>query len=223
MVDLSLDVRPPQAVFWIGGATCRAWWRQVGLVAPAPPDLGVRLGRAGTARVVFADPLAVLLAADGATPRPAGSGPQVFVGLPHLERAREMLAALAWLGVARVVPVLSARASRASADPARLEALRGTGSVPVDDPVDLPTAIGAAPLWLDPRGTHDLAAAAPAGVQAVLVGPEGGFTPAEQARLEAAGLARRGLGPDILRTQTAVVTAVARLVLGPPQVPRAGV
>jgi len=52
-------------------------------------------------------------------------------------------------------------------------------------------------------------AAGSAGVLAVIVGPEGGFTDAELERAAAAGCELVGLGPRLLRTETAVVVALA--------------
>jgi 16S rRNA (uracil1498-N3)-methyltransferase len=53
-------------------------------------------------------------------------------------------------------------------------------------------------------------AEAPRGPWAVLVGPEGGFAPEEQARLRALPFARAvTLGPRILRADTAAVAALA--------------
>ncbi len=46
----------------------------------------------------------------------------------------------------------------------------------------------------------------------LVVGPEGGLTSAEVASLRAAGATSFGLGPWILRTETAVVAAVSRLL-----------
>ena len=43
----------------------------------------------------------------------------------------------------------------------------------------------------------------------IVVGPEGGFTPAEVARARAAGVAVAGLGPRILRSQTVAPVAAA--------------
>jgi len=44
-----------------------------------------------------------------------------------------------------------------------------------------------------------------------LVGPEGGFTSDEVAAAEAAGAVRIGLGPHVLRVETAAVALAARL------------
>ncbi|MFQ5504340.1 MAG: RsmE family RNA methyltransferase [Planctomycetota bacterium] len=56
----------------------------------------------------------------------------------------------------------------------------------------------------------------------VLVGPEGGFTAAETRILARAGCRTLGLGPQILRTETAALAASALLLLGPPEYPREG-
>ena len=52
----------------------------------------------------------------------------------------------------------------------------------------------------------------------VLVGPEGGFAPDEQAGL-GAGVARLALGPHVLRAETAPIAAAAVLAAGCPVVP----
>ena len=44
-----------------------------------------------------------------------------------------------------------------------------------------------------------------------LVGPEGGFTTEEFAALDAAGIERVGLGPHVLRVETAAIAVAARL------------
>ncbi|KAA5597256.1 16S rRNA (uracil(1498)-N(3))-methyltransferase [Blastochloris sulfoviridis] len=61
-----------------------------------------------------------------------------------------------------------------------------------------------------PGGAPAALAAAPKGPLAVLVGPEGGFDPAERERLAALpGVVRLSLGPRILRADTAAVAALA--------------
>jgi len=98
----------------------------------------------------------------------------------------------------------------------------GRADVPrVDDAVPLAAALadaGGAPdgehprlaLWESSRG-HPLRAALAAAPRRVtlLVGPEGGFAEAEIAQASAAGFAIVGLGPRILRVETAAVVAVA--------------
>jgi len=68
-------------------------------------------------------------------------------------------------------------------------------------------------LWEEARAIplrSALPAAPPAQV-AVLIGPEGGFSEAEAERAAAAGFAPVGLGPRILRAETAAVAAAAIL------------
>ncbi len=70
-------------------------------------------------------------------------------------------------------------------------------------------------LDLDARGSlADIAA--PARQVAVAVGPEGGFGASDWRRLDAAGFARVGLGPRVLRAETAAlaVCAVAQSLWG---------
>ncbi len=52
----------------------------------------------------------------------------------------------------------------------------------------------------------------PRGRVLVAVGPEGGWTDDEVDRLEAHGFARLSLGSRILRTDTAVIALLARLM-----------
>ena len=56
---------------------------------------------------------------------------------------------------------------------------------------------------------HTALAKANPGPWAILIGPEGGFSPAERARLAAAPFVRRvALGPRILRAETAALAAL---------------
>jgi 16S rRNA (uracil1498-N3)-methyltransferase len=67
-------------------------------------------------------------------------------------------------------------------------------------------------ILLDPAAPLGLAQlAAPAGGATLLVGPEGGLTPAERARASAGGFQGVRLGPRILRTETAPLAALAAM------------
>ncbi len=129
------------------------------------------------------------------------------------------------LGVARLVPVLTARTI---VDKLNLERLRahmieaaeqcGRTALPeLAAPVALDVLLGAwdaerALVFADETGGASLATtlarvAAPA---AILIGPEGGFTAEERARIRTLPQARAvSLGPRILRADTAAVAAIA--------------
>jgi 16S rRNA (uracil1498-N3)-methyltransferase len=136
------------------------------------------------------------------------------------------------LGVARIVPVVTARvvarpgAGRADDRQRRWqrvarEAVKQCGRtvVPaVEGPRSLDSVLGEAAAhetaWLlwEGGGTPLAAMAARAGHPRrllLLVGPEGGFTRDERTAAESAGLAPVGLGPRILRAESAGLTAVA--------------
>ena len=68
-------------------------------------------------------------------------------------------------------------------------------------------------VLLDPRAPESLDGAG-AGSWWVVVGPEGGFTPAESARLQAATTVSARLGPSILRIETAALAASSLLLFG---------
>jgi 16S rRNA (uracil1498-N3)-methyltransferase len=141
------------------------------------------------------------------------------------------------LGVSRIFPVTSSRsipqleAMRAIGRRTRWqkiarEAARQCGrtDVPsIEVVTPLPTAMHAVPkdalriiLWEGARGTK-LEQVLPTADQprpvevAVAIGPEGGFSNAEVESAKAAGFVPAGLGPRILRTETASLAALAIL------------
>ena len=79
-------------------------------------------------------------------------------------------------------------------------------------PADLPAAAPDEARWLGAldEPAPSLRAALTAGAMAA-IGPEGDFTPAEYAALRRAGFAPVSLGPNILRTETAALYALAVL------------
>ncbi len=83
-------------------------------------------------------------------------------------------------------------------------------------PLRLIDALDALPADIERRiclpGAED--PPAPAGPAAVLIGPEGGWTPAEVQAALARGCQPMSLGPTVLRAETAVAAALARLYSG---------
>lgn len=74
--------------------------------------------------------------------------------------------------------------------------------------------IDAESRWvLDPQAGAARLPAPASGTGALLVGPEGGFSETERARIAAAGFTPVGLGPRILRIETAAVVGAAAILL----------
>jgi 16S rRNA (uracil1498-N3)-methyltransferase len=123
------------------------------------------------------------------------------------------------IGVARYRLVVTERCIAREISPRRLERLRTIareaaeqserGIVPPIEPpvrlVDLLTP-GSVLLYERHEGARLTQLEAP---DTVLIGPEGGFSPAEVKAAEAAGAALAGLGPRILRSQTVAVAAAS--------------
>ncbi|HKU62522.1 MAG TPA: RsmE family RNA methyltransferase [Gemmatimonadales bacterium] len=128
------------------------------------------------------------------------------------------------LGVTRVVPLETERtagvASRLRAgqiDKLRrvaVEALKQCGAAwacEISEPMSLDRFVAQAPegaRWLADAG-GEAAAALDAAPATIVVGPEGGLTPDEMARLGAAGYRSLVLGPFTLRFETAALAAAA--------------
>lgn len=92
----------------------------------------------------------------------------------------------------------------------------GRNQVPeVHEPITLDAylALSSRPqtLTLEPSAKHSLQSAPVATELALLIGPEGGFSPAEVQRTHAAQCLPVRLGPRVLRTETAALTALAAL------------
>lgn len=130
------------------------------------------------------------------------------------------------LGAARIIPVQSdfTNAERIRRDRLQahaIEAAEQCGATyvpPVDDLQSLSRLLDKWPeeralFWADEATVEGdaapgLAGSAP-GPAAILIGPEGGFSSEERARLAALPFVRRiGLGPRILRADTAAVAAI---------------
>ncbi len=126
------------------------------------------------------------------------------------------------LGIASFNLFVSERCVARDLSPRRLERLRAVareaaeqserGMVPpVAAPIPYAEALSAAApgsvLLFERHDRNRLTAMEPP--PGVFIGPEGGFSPAEVAAAERAGLAIAGLGPRILRSETVAVAACA--------------
>ena len=181
----------------------------------------VRVGRAETE-----------LEADPAS-RPGAAGADaplvLLTAVPRGGRMDFLVQKCCELGVSRIVPVIADR-SVARPEPGRRarwekiarEAARqcGRADVPaVAAPAVLAAALAAPDLparrlVLSPEETgRSLRALLPdRAATALLVGPEGGFAPAEVEAARAAGCAPGSRGPRVLRVETAAIVAVALAV-----------
>jgi 16S rRNA (uracil1498-N3)-methyltransferase len=127
------------------------------------------------------------------------------------------------LGVARLVPVLTQRTIVDRINAERLtahmieaaEQCERTALPSLDPPQKLERLLASWPaerrlLFADESGGAPIAEAAGAGPSAILIGPEGGFTPEEREAIRAVPQAVPvSLGPRILRADTAAVAAVS--------------
>jgi 16S rRNA (uracil1498-N3)-methyltransferase len=151
----------------------------------------------------------------------------LLLGLPDPAAALTALTDATELGVDRIVLVRCARSQAAAPSPARIErTLRasqrqcGRPSPPtVSGPLPLDAALAALTAsdarffaWEALRGQSD-PSTLPLGHPALLlVGPEGGLTDAEADALRAAAFHPLSLGPWTLRTETAALVGLTRLL-----------
>jgi len=134
------------------------------------------------------------------------------------------------LGVARLVPVLSQRSvvrldkthSESKAIHWRAVAVSaceqcGRNRVPAIEPAKPlldylgEPASGTGPKLVFEPDSADAHPAAPGGAAEIAIGPEGGFAPDELEAFRVAGYSQVGLGPRILRAETAAIAAVVWL------------
>jgi 16S rRNA (uracil1498-N3)-methyltransferase len=154
-------------------------------------------------------------------------GVRLFQGECTPERMALVVQKATELGVAEILTVGDGRARRPAAEARQLERLRriaieackqcGRRVLPRTDRTDeLPGAVEGVPAWLLDPGAPPLARLATAGRPPrevwLAVGPEGGFTDEARARAVARGWQPAGLGPRVLRTETAGLVAVSILM-----------
>jgi len=169
------------------------------------------------------------------TPRCPESALRVVLALPPLkgDRMETVIQKATELGVAEIRPVVTARtdaAGRPALQGSRQERWEkvasgaaeqcGRAVVPVIHPTATLDALLAVPfdgrriLFLETPGQPPLVAEKPRPASALaLVGPAGGWEPAESTRILGAGFQPAGLGPRVLRAETAAIAAVTALQL----------
>ncbi|MHB8472957.1 MAG: 16S rRNA (uracil(1498)-N(3))-methyltransferase [Gammaproteobacteria bacterium] len=151
-------------------------------------------------------------------------------GISRAERMDYTIQKAVELGVARIVPVFTARGMvdlRGERLQRRLQHWQGViiGACEQCGRNRVPRLEAAAELgdWLcrvapdslrvvlNHRATDSLRTLAPTSALTLLIGPEGGLEEKEVAQAERAGFVGVRLGPRVLRTETAAVTALAAL------------
>ena len=176
------------------------------------------------ARVVSVGKKAVVVSLESQS-APQEAVPDLWLCAAPLKRGRiDWVAEKACeLGVARFVPVITRRTivDKLNLDRLRahmIEAAEQCGRTALPDmaePVALAALLKAWPedralIFADETGGEHLARLAARAPAAILIGPEGGFTPEERAAIRAVPSALPvSLGPRILRADTAAVAAVA--------------
>ncbi|MFM8893179.1 MAG: RsmE family RNA methyltransferase [Planctomycetia bacterium] len=188
-------------------------------------------GRQWAARVTAIGRDEVALEADAARidPEPPGTLLTLAVALPKGDRQKWMVEKLTALGVHALGPLETTRgvaeapaAARARLDRSVIEACKQCGRntlLTINPPRSLAAVLADAPartriLVAHPGGPPALQPLVPpADAVLALVGPEGGFTAEELSAADAAGAERIGLGPHVLRVETAAVALAARFAV----------
>lgn len=195
-------------------------------------DAGLVDGPRGRARLEAIEPEVVRLSFAWGPPPPVPPPLVLLVGLPRPQTARDILRDATTVGATALHFVLTERSDRAyaastlwrdgewhrllvagaqQAFDTRLPKVRH-GHTLAEACQDLPP--GGTRLALDHyEGTISLGSAADrlAAPAVLAVGPERGWTSADRAMLRTAGFTLAHLGPRVLRTETAVVVALAQL------------
>lgn len=146
--------------------------------------------------------------------QPSTSGPTLVLGLPKREAWESALRQATELGVSAIQPLVTEYAQRSAINAQRAHTLL-VEAAEQSEALNIPTLLPilTLPNWLKTLNQaclwgHARGESMAHGVKAnhVLVGPEGGFSPAEEALLEAhAYIKPTHLPTGILRTDTAVV------------------
>lgn len=174
--------------------------------------------------------VSVTLTQGGAVDRESPLQVVLVQAIPRGDRMDFVIQKATELGVARIVPVLSARSVvrlNESQYESKLDHWRGVATsaceqcgrnrIPnIDTPLELLNHLGEpsgiAQRWmLDPESQSTARTREPFTEVEVTIGPEGGFSPEELDAMRIAGLQGIRLGPRVLRTETAALAALTFL------------
>jgi 16S rRNA (uracil1498-N3)-methyltransferase len=152
---------------------------------------------------------------------------EIFAALPKGDRLDRMIDQLAQLGVSTFRPLLCERSQRkpSTIRPEKLERIatestkqcRRPWAIQINDPIPFADAIN------DPDAVVADAAGIPWNPStasqrtAILIGPEGGFSPAERALMSATGVPLVRFGLFVLRIESAAAAASAIVLSNAPQ------
>ncbi len=161
------------------------------------------------------------------TPRPAGPMVRLALAILHTSTMDWAVQKSVEVGAAAFIPVIAERSQGGAADGSRrlehwrrvarqaLKQCRRPWGMDVTDPAGIGDLGGIAGPGLrvlaDPAGKPVVDLAPIARDAMLLVGPEGGFSDLELGRLDSDGWRRVGLGPHVMRAETAAVVGVAML------------
>lgn len=190
---------------------------------------GLLGGRLGTAEVLSMGPEEAVLRPTLDQPPPPRPGVDLVLAVPRPKALRRILAAVAALGVDRLVLLAAARVEKSylgspvlASERIRRHLLDGLEQAQdtvlpevsletrfrpfVEDRME--SLLGPGERWLLHPGDDEPTRPSPEGRLALAIGPEGGWVPFERTLLEARGFRPLGFGPRTLRTETVVPFAL---------------
>lgn len=136
-----------------------------------------------------------------------------------IKRTDDLINMATQMGVARLQPVITARTNAAHINWDRMRKIAteaaeqsNRNSVPVIlSPIKFSDLDLSHVVFADERAAHGAVVSSDARTASILVGPEGGFSDAEFAALDAAGAVGISLGATILRAELAAAIAIAKV------------
>lgn len=191
-------------------------------------------GLTGEGEILYMDSSKAIAMVSPKEQPPAPLDLMLIIALPRPKVARRVIYNAAMLGVKKIWIINSARVEKSywqspyiseeqiekqiikgleqSCDTIMPEVIKKTLFKPfVEDelPIILKDKIG---YLLDPYSTEKLPKSPPPGKSVIITGPEGGFIPYENEKINLAGAKSFNMGKRVLRVETSVIAAVSRFI-----------